>query len=98
VLHLKCVCSPLGDDRVLLAKGTIPAETFEGAHIVWVPSEELYAANAVAIGARAHHRRRLPRAPREAIEAAGFTTLPVATSEASKADGSLTCQSILVPG
>ncbi len=71
VLHLKCVCSPLGDDRVLLARGTVPAAVFRGADIVWVPEAgRATAANAVAIGATvlaaagfSRRRTRRSRAP-----------------------------------
>jgi dimethylargininase len=93
VLHLKCVCSPLGDDRVLLAEGTLPAGLFD-AEIVWIPAEERYAANAVAVGDHVIAAAEYPRT-RAALEAAGFRVHPVPTSEVRKADGSLTCQSIL---
>lgn len=93
VLHLKCVCSPLGEGRVLLAEGTLPAGLFD-AEIVWVPAEERYAANAVAIGEHVIAAAEYPRT-RAALEAAGFRVHPVPTSEVRKADGSLTCQSIL---
>jgi dimethylargininase len=95
VLHLKCVCSPLGEDRVLLAEGTLPGELFGGAGIVWVPAEEQYAANAVAIGDHVIAAAEYPRT-RAALAAAGLRVHPVPTSEVRKADGSLTCQSILV--
>jgi dimethylargininase len=102
VLHLKCVCSPLGDGRVLLAEGTLPPGLFDAA-IVWVPAEERYAANAVAIGADGSdgadvtHVIAAAEYPRtlEALAAAGLRVHPVPTSEVRKADGSLTCQSIL---
>jgi dimethylargininase len=93
VLHLKCVCSPLGDGRVLLAEGTLPARLFD-AGIVWVPAEERYAANAVAIGDHVIAAAEYPRAL-AALAAAGLRVHPVPTSEIRKADGSLTCQSIL---
>src|SRR5215470_10804141 len=41
VLHLKCVCSPLGDDRILLAEQSIPPATFRAA-VVSVPASETY--------------------------------------------------------
>ncbi len=94
VLHLKCVCSPLGGDRLLLARDTLSAALFPGADFVWAPVEETYAANAVAVGSRVLIAADHPRT-RDALEAAGFTTYAVATSEACKMDGSLTCQSIL---
>jgi dimethylargininase len=95
VLHLKCVCAPLADNRVLLAEGTVAAATSAGAHAVWVPNEETYAANAVAIGDSVVIADGFPRT-REALEAAGFQVCPLATTEFRKADGSLTCLSILV--
>ena len=93
VLHLKCVCSPLGDDRILLAEGSIPAATFDAA-IVWVPAAETYAANAVALDDHVIVADGYPRT-RDALVAAGFTVHAVPTSEVQKADGSLTCQSIV---
>jgi dimethylargininase len=95
VLHLKCVCSPLGDGRILLAERSLPAEVFH-TEIVWVPASETYAANAVAIGRHVIIADGYPLT-REALVAAGFTVHAVPTSEVRKADGSLTCQSIVVP-
>jgi dimethylargininase len=94
ILHLKCVCTPLGSDRVLLADGSLPAETFGGAAIVRVPCEETYAANVVAIGDQVIVPEGFPRT-HDALVAAGFTLHPVPVSEVRKADGSLTCQSIV---
>jgi dimethylargininase len=93
VLHLKCVCSPLGDGRVLLAEGTLPAQLFDAA-IVRVPAAEAYAANAVAIDHDVLVAAEFPRT-RDALAAAGYRLHPVATTEVRKADGSLTCQSIV---
>lgn len=94
VLHLKCVCSPLDDERILLADGSIDAALFD-ARVVRVPAEETYAANAVAIGAHVIVADGFPRT-HEALARAGFTLHPVPTSEVRKADGSLTCQALIV--
>jgi dimethylargininase len=94
VLHLKCVCSPLGDDRILLADDTLPASLFEAA-VVAVPAGEQYAANAVAIGRHAIVAEGFPRT-HEALDRAGFALHAVPVSEVRKADGSLTCQSIVL--
>ncbi len=96
ILHLKCVVTPLGGDRVLLARDSLAAATF-AASIVWVPADERYAANAVAIGTHAIVAAEYP-GTHQALAAAGFTLHPVPTSEVRKADGSLTCQSILLDG
>jgi dimethylargininase len=93
VLHLKCVCSPLGDDLIALAEESIPAKTFD-ARIVWIPAAELYASNAVAIGKQVVVAEGYPQA-HEALARAGFALHPVPVSEVRKADGSLTCQSII---
>ena len=94
VLHLKCVCAPLGGDRVLLARDTLPASTFPRADLLRVPAGEAYAANAVAVGSHVVVAAEYPRT-HDLLAAAGFTLHPVPTSEVRKADGSLTCQSIL---
>jgi dimethylargininase len=94
VLHLKCVCAPLGDDRITLAEGTIPREAFGGLHVVPVPAGESYAANVLCIGERVLVADGYPRT-REALERAGLRTMALATSEFRKADGALTCLSIL---
>lgn len=93
VLHLKCVCSPLADDRVLLARGTLAESVFDAA-IVWVHADETYAANAVAVGGHVLVAAGFPRTHAALVEA-GFAVRPIPTSEVQKADGSLTCQSIL---
>jgi dimethylargininase len=94
VLHLKCVVSPLADDTILLADASLPPELFAGLRIVRAPREETYAANAVAVGEHVIVAQEFPRT-HEALAAAGFTLHPVPTTEVRKADGSLTCQSLL---
>jgi len=94
VLHLKCICSPLGDDRILLADDSIPAEQFTGLEIIRVPQAETYAANAVAIGAHVLVAAEFPQT-HDVLARAGFTLHLVPTTEVRKADGSLTCQSIV---
>ena len=94
VLHLKCVCSPLADDRILLAEGSLAPALFAAFDPVMVPVAETDAANAVAIGTHVLVADGYPRT-HERLVRAGFTLHPVPTSEVQKADGSLTCQSIV---
>jgi dimethylargininase len=95
VLHLKCHCSPLGDDRVLLAEATIAPETFAGLSVVMVPHAERYAANCLAFGGTALVSDGFPET-RAALERAGIATVALSMSEMRKADGSLTCLSVLI--
>lgn len=94
VLHLKCVCSPIADDAILLAEGTIPRERFAGLRVIDVPREEADAANAVAIGRTLLIAAGCPRTERR-LRDEGFDTIAVDTSEIRKADGALTCLSVL---
>ena len=95
VLHLKCVCSPLADDLVLVAEGTIDPAVFTPARVIVVPREEAYAANAVAWNGRALLAAGHPRT-RTLVEAAGFAVTELDNSELRKADSALTCLSVLV--
>jgi dimethylargininase len=97
VLHLKCVCAPLGEDRITLADQSIPPEAFGAVAVVRIPAEESYAANVLAIANRVLVASGYPRT-RDALQAAGFAPIEVDTSEFRKADGALTCLSILLPG
>lgn len=95
VLHLKCVCTPLGDDRILLAEGSLAPALFGAVHCVIVPVAETYAANVVAIGNHVIVAAEYPRTL-DVLVGAGFQVHPVPTTEVRKADGSLTCQSIVI--
>ncbi len=94
VLHLKCVCSPLGYDRILLAEDSIDRAAFRDIAIVTVPAEETYAANVVAIGKHVIVAAGFPQT-HDVLAGLGFKLHPVPVSEVKKADGSLTCQSIV---
>jgi dimethylargininase len=94
VLHLKSCCAPLADDRITLADGSIPSEAFGDLHIVRVPEEETYAANCLAIGNRVLAAKGYPRTC-NSLASAGFDVTELDTSEFRKADGALTCLSIL---
>jgi dimethylargininase len=93
VLHLKSVCSPLGDDRVLVAEGLLPAGLF-GASAVVELVPELAGANAVAWNGGGVVAADAPRT-QEAVTRAGWKVVPVDTSELRKADGALTCLSVI---
>jgi dimethylargininase len=98
VLHLKSACAPLGDDAVLVADGAISGAWFGGtARVIVAPAEEAFAANAVAFRGRALVADGAPRT-RELVERAGITTIAVDTSELRRADGALTCLSIICDG
>jgi dimethylargininase len=93
VLHLKCICAPLGDDRITLVEGT-PRDAFAGLDVVEIPRAEAYAANVLALGKTVLVARGYPRTAERL--AADFEVITLDTSEFRKADGSLTCLSLLL--
>jgi dimethylargininase len=88
------VCAPLGDDRITLAHD-MPRDGFGSLAIIAIPAEETYAANVLAVGDVVLAAEGYPRS-HAALAAAGFRVVPLATTEFRKADGALTCLSILI--
>jgi dimethylargininase len=95
LLHLKCACSPIDDRRVLLAEESLPAVAFPGLEVVPVPRQEAYAANCLCVNGVALVPAGHERTAR-LLEREGLRVVPLEMSEARKADGALTCQSILL--
>ncbi|HWM84617.1 MAG TPA: arginine deiminase family protein [Kofleriaceae bacterium] len=94
VLHLKSVCSPLTDDTLLIAENTLAPRAFAGARALIAPASETHASNAVATGDTVLVAAGAP-VTRALVEATGLRTVEVDTSELRKADGALTCLSIV---
>ena len=95
VLHLKCVASRIDEGAVLLAEGTLDPARFRGFEIVTIPRAEAYAANAVVVNGTAIIAAGYPNT-RAALERRRLRIVELALSEIAKADGSLTCMSILL--
>lgn len=93
-LHLKCSVSALSPECVLLAENSIPVDVFRGIEVVMVPEEESYAANVVAVGKKVLVAEGYPETARR-LEARGYVVRRVDNGELKKADGALTCLSIL---
>jgi dimethylargininase len=95
ILHLKCVCSRLSDDTLLLAEGAIPPELFSGNRAVRIPAAETHAANCVCANGTVLLAAGCPES-RRLIRAEGSDVVELDMSEIRKADGSTTCLSILL--
>jgi dimethylargininase len=94
ILHLKCVCAPLNDDTLLLAETTLPPQCFGAACVIMVPAAESYAANCLSVGGTVLMPAGFP-VTRRLIEAEASQVIELEMSEIRKADGSMTCLSIL---
>jgi dimethylargininase len=94
-LHLKSACSFIPPDVLLVNPAWVDPATFGPLRVITVDEREPQAANNLTIGgttlvstAYPHSRRRL--------EAAGVRTHAVDVSELHKAEGGLTCMSLLL--
>lgn len=94
MLHLKCAASALDAETLLVAEGAFPAGTFADRRVIAIPAAEAYAANVVVVGRTALVADGHPHT-RAALEAHGYEVVALDVSEIRKADGSLTCLSIL---
>jgi len=93
-LHLKTSATYLGENIIVLDPAKIDRSVFEDYEIIEVDKEESYAANCLAIGENVLIADGYPKLA-EQIRERGFKTIPVPMSEFAKAEGGLTCLSLI---
>ncbi|MFL5244178.1 MAG: dimethylarginine dimethylaminohydrolase family protein [Gemmataceae bacterium] len=94
-LHLKTACTALPDNSLLMNPAWLESEYLEGFDCITVPEQEPRAANVLPIGNQvcmpaAHHRTAVLLRDR------GFEVAIVDLSEFAKAEGGITCLSLLI--
>jgi dimethylargininase len=94
-LHLKTACTALPDGRLLVNPAWIDLAALRSYDVVHVPADEPWAANTLPIGRRVILPAEHPQTA-ELIARLGFEPCPVAISELAKAEGGVTCLSILI--
>jgi dimethylargininase len=94
-LHLKSAVSALDDRTVLLNPEWIAASRFSEFAALSVDPREPFAANALRVGEYVIFPREFPLT-RARLAAAGFAVRDVEVSELAKAEGGVTCCSIMV--
>jgi dimethylargininase len=93
-LHFKTACSYVGEGTLLVNRGWIDAAALDGYKLIDVASDEHWAANALRIGETVLMPAGFPRT--EAIlRRAGFQVQSLDVSELQKAEGSVTCLSVI---
>ncbi|MDB4951489.1 MAG: dimethylargininase [Gemmatimonadetes bacterium] len=95
-LHLKTAVTEVADGTVLLNPAWIDAALFAGARVIEVDAAEPFAANGVRAGGRLLYPVAFPRT-RARLEEAGISVLAVDASELAKAEGAVTCCSLVFP-
>jgi dimethylargininase len=95
-LHLKSAISYLGNNVLLIAPERVESSAFKNFQWIEVEEKDTYAANCLALGNRIIMPAGFPTI-REKILKHGFETVEVEMSEFEKADGGVTCLSIIFP-
>ena len=94
-LHLKSAVTSVGDDLLLIDRAWVDPDPFRGFRLVEVDPSESGGGNALRIGDRVVYSEAYPRT-RERLERAGVHVVAVPASELAKAEGGVTCCSVIV--
>ena len=93
-LHLKSAVSQVAQDTLLINPAWVERANFPGMQFIEVDPGEPYAANALLIGEAIVYQPAYPRTLLR-LEAAGLHPVLVDQSELAKAEGALTCCSLI---
>ncbi len=93
-LHLKSAVTQVGQKALLLNPAWVSPDHFPGWQVIEVHPDEPAAANAVLIGDVVIYPRHFPKT-RQRLEAVGIRIEPVDATEVAKAEGAVTCCSLI---
>jgi dimethylargininase len=94
-LHLKSAVSALGDDVVLVNPAWVAVDAFGAAEAIEIDPTEPFAANTLGVGGRLVFPANCPATAMK-LATRGYELLPVDLSELAKAEGAVTCCSLIV--
>jgi dimethylargininase len=95
-LHLKSAVSRVDEETLLINKGWVDIKYFEGFELIEVDSSEPYAANCLPIGDAIIFPTAFPETQAK-LEGRGYKVVTVDVSELAKAEGAVTCCSLIIP-
>ena len=93
-LHLKSAATQVADGVLLVQPEWVDMAVFAEHRLIAVDPGEEHAANALRIGGRVIHPVCFPKT-QERLRAAGIDVVPVDISELQKAEGAVTCCSLV---
>ena len=93
-LHLKSGCTAIGDETILAHPDWVDVSVFRAYEVVAVQPTEPWAANTLRVGAHVCVGAAFPRTA-ELLAKRGYDVRVVDVSEFAKAEGGLTCMSLL---
>lgn len=95
-LHLKTAVTRVDDETLLINKRWVDSHHFIDFHLIEADPEEPFAANCLPLGQAIIFPTAFPRT-RAKLEAAGYRVAAVDVSELAKAEGAVTCCSLIIP-
>jgi dimethylargininase len=93
-LHLKSAATKVAEDILLINPEWVDPEAFKGKEIMLIDPSEPHGANALLVGGTVLYPAAFPRTRRR-LEERGLTVRTVDLSELAKAEGGVTCCSII---
>jgi len=94
-LHLKSAATAVSTDRLLVNPAWISGDQFRAVECLAVAESEAFAANVLCVGAGWIYAASFPRT-RDILERHGISPVVVEVDELAKAEGAVTCCSLLV--
>lgn len=94
-LHLKSAVTQVGQDRLLINPAWVDKRVFVGVNFIEIDASEAYAANAVLIRDSVVYPAAFPKTGKR-LEAAGVPVVSVDADELAKAEGAVTCCSLIL--
>ena len=94
-LHLKSAATQVAEDTLLMNPAWVDKKAFQGVNFIETDASEEYAANAVLIGNALIYPAAFP-STRQRLEAAGIPVVSVEADELAKAEGAVTCCSLIL--
>jgi len=93
-LHLKSAATLVAENTLLVNRSWVDVAVFGDLHVIDVDPSEPFGANALAVSGVVLYLEAFPRT-RQRLQQAGIEVLPVDLSELSKAEGGVTCCSVI---
>lgn len=93
-LHLKSAVTAVGPDTVLINRAWVPADAFGDWTLIDVDPDEPHAANALWVAEAVIYPAAFPKT-RARLEKRGLRVRPVDVDELAKAEGGVTCCSLI---
>jgi len=94
-LHLKTAVTQVDGETLLINRNWVDVEHFEGYDLISVDPSEPFAANCLPINGAIIYPTSFPKTT-ALLEARGYRIKPVVVDELAKAEGAVTCCSLIV--